>query len=210
MTPQHDFIMTMLLILLSAAVTDNILLTRFLGMCSYLAISREMKTSIGLGAAVCFTTTCTATLNSLLYHYVLVPLSMRVAPLYSHAILSLQLLLFIVVIAGFVQVVEMVVERLSPRLYYALGIYLPLITVNCAILGVSLFMVNKGYGVAQSAAYGFGSGLGWMMAIALMAGIQERIQHSRVPAPLRGPGIALIVTGIMALAFMGFTGIIRI
>ncbi|HOX38437.1 MAG TPA: Rnf-Nqr domain containing protein [Candidatus Brocadiia bacterium] len=210
MTHDPGFLTTMLLILVSAAVTDNILLTRFLGMCSFIAISREVKTSVGLGVAVCFTTTCTAGLNSLLYHYALLPLSRMVPPGYDHAILSLQLLLFIVVIAGFVQIVEMIVERYSPKLYFALGIYLPLITVNCAILGVCLFMVNKGYGVLQSVAFGFGSGLGWLMAIVLMAGIQDKVQHSRVPAALRGPGITLIVSGIMALAFMGFTGIIRI
>ncbi|MDX9981562.1 MAG: Rnf-Nqr domain containing protein [Lentisphaeria bacterium] len=189
----------LLVILLAAAFTDNILLSRFLGMCSFLAISRQMKTSLGLGAAVVFVTTCTAGLNYLLHAYVTVPLGIE----------YLELILFIVVIAAFVQLVEMVVSRYSPALYFALGIFLPLITVNCAILGVSLFMLNKPFGFADSLVFGFGSGLGWMLAIVLMAGIRTKIKEDKVPEGLRGAGITLIVAGIIALAFVGFSGMIK-
>jgi len=189
----------LLVILLAAAFTDNILLSRFLGMCSFLAISRQMKTSLGLGAAVVFVTTCTAALNYLLHTYVTVPLGIE----------YLELILFIVVIAAFVQLVEMVVSRYSPALYFALGIFLPLITVNCAILGVSLFMLTKPFGFVESLVFGFGSGVGWMLAIVLMAGIRMKIKEDKVPEGLRGAGITLIVTGIIALAFVGFSGMIK-
>ncbi len=187
-------------ILISAAFTDNILLTRFLGMCSFLAVSRQMKSALGLGIAVMFVCTATCALNAALYEWVLKPLGLQV---------SLQFILFIVVIAAFVQLLEMVIERVSLTLYYALGIFLPLITVNCAILGACLFMVNLNYGVAESTMFGFGSGLGWMLAIVLMAGIRERMKNSEVPPALEGPGITLIITGIMALAFIGFSGMVQ-
>lgn len=190
---------SLLVILLAAAFTDNILLSRFLGMCSFLAISRRMKTSLGLGAAVVFVTTCTAALNYLLHTYVTVPLGIE----------YLDLILFIVVIAAFVQLVEMVISRYSPPLYFALGIFLPLITVNCAILGVSLFMLTKSFGFAESLVFGFGSGAGWMLAIVLMAGIRMKIKEDKVPEGLRGAGITLIVTGIIALAFVGFSGVVK-
>jgi len=194
----------LMLVLLSATLTDNILLTRFLGMCSFLAVSSQLKAAAGLGLAVLFVTTATAGLNAALYHYVLVPM---------HAAygvpLGLQFLLFIVVIAAFVQLLEMVVERVSLGLYYALGIFLPLITVNCAILGACLFLVNKGLGVVDGLAFGFGSGAGWMLAIVAMAGIRQKIKEEHVPAGLQGPGIALIITGIMALAFIGFSGMVQ-
>ena len=185
---------------MAAALTDNILLTRFLGMCSFLAISRHMKTSIGLGIAVIFVTTFTAGINFLIYKYILVPLGIE----------YLQLIIFIVVIAAFVQLVEMIIERFSQPLYFALGIFLPLITVNCAILGVSLFMLNKqGYGFWQSITFGAGSGVGWLLAIVLMAGIREKVKEDKVPPGLRGSGITLIITGIIALAFIGFSGMIK-
>ncbi|NQT51567.1 NADH:ubiquinone reductase (Na(+)-transporting) subunit E [bacterium] len=190
----------LLAILVSAAFTDNILLTRFLGMCSYLAVSRQMKAAVGLGVAVTFVTTITAAINAVLYHHVLVPLGLHT---------SLKLIVFIVVIAAFVQLLEMIVERVSLPLYYALGIFLPLITVNCAILGTSLFMVNSNYNVGQSLVFGFGSGVGWMLAIVLMAGIRERLKKAQIPPALEGPGISLIITGIMALAFVAFTGMIQ-
>jgi len=194
------FFAQLLIILLAAALTDNILLTRFLGMCSFLAISRQMKTSLGLGIAVVFVTTCTAGLNYLIHRYVTVPLHIE----------FLDYIIFIVVIAAFVQFVEMLVERVSLPLYFALGIFLPLITVNCAILGVSLFMLTKqGYGFGQCLVFGLGSGLGWMLAIVLMAGIRQRIRLDKVPKGLHGPGITLIVTGIIALAFVGFSGMIK-
>jgi Na+-transporting NADH:ubiquinone oxidoreductase subunit E len=187
-------------ILLSAAFTDNILLTRFLGMCSFLAISRQMKTSLGLGTAVVFVTTCTAGINYLVHAYITVPLKIQ----------YLEYIIFIVVIAAFVQLVEMIVSRYSPALYFSLGIFLPLITVNCAILGVSLFMLNKsGFGFKESLVFGFGSGVGWMLAIVLMAGIRGKIKEDKIPEGLRGAGITLIVTGIIALAFIGFSGMIK-
>ena len=190
----------LLAILLSAALTDNILLTRFLGMCPFLAVSREMKSALGLGLAVTFFTTFTAAINAALYNHVLKPLGLHV---------SLKLIVFIIVIAAFVQLMEMLIERISLQLYYALGVFLPLITVNCAILGTSLFMVNMDYGVVEGLVFGFGGGLGWMLAIVMMAGIRKRISSSAIPRPLQGPGIALIITGIMALAFVGFSGMIQ-
>ena len=200
-TPQSSLSSGLLLaIFLSAALTDNILLTRFLGMCSYLAVSRELKSAAGLGLAVAFVTTFTCLINAALYWYVLAPLNLAV---------SLQLILFIVVIAAFVQLLEMLVERLSLKLYFALGIFLPLITVNCAILGAGLFMINNNRGVIDGGIYGLGAGLGWMLAIILLAGIRVRLRSARIPAALDGPGITLIITGIMALAFIGFSGMIQ-
>ncbi len=187
-------------ILLAAAITDNILLTRFLGMCSFIAISRQMKTSIGLGVAVAVTTTATAALNYLVHIWVTVPLQIE----------FLELILFIIVIAAFVQLVEMIIERFSPPLYLALGIFLPLITVNCAILGVSLFMLAKeDYGFLQCVVFGLGSGIGWMLAIILMAGIRSRLKEDKIPEDLRGTGITLVISGIIALAFVGFSGMIK-
>jgi Na+-transporting NADH:ubiquinone oxidoreductase subunit E len=189
-----------LVILVAAALTDNILLTRFLGMCSFLAISRQMSTSVGLGVAVMLVTTCTAAINYLLHTWVTVPLGIE----------FLDLILFIVVIAAFVQLVEMIIERVSLPLYFALGIFLPLITVNCAILGVSLFMLNKaGYGFWQCVAFGAGSGAGWLLAIVLMAGIRQKLKMDKVPKGLHGAGITLIISGIIALAFIGFSGMIK-
>ena len=192
--------MQLLVIFLAAAFTENILLARFLGMCSFLAISRQMKTSVGLGFAVVFVTTFTAAINWLLHTYVMVPLNIE----------FLELIVFIVVIAAFVQLVEMIIERFSPTLYFSLGIFLPLITVNCAILGVSLFMLNKeGFRFWESLVFGFGSGVGWLIAIVLMAGIREQIKEDKIPAGLRGAGITLIITGIIALAFVAFSGMIK-
>ncbi len=196
---------SMLVILVSAAVTENILLTRFLGLCPFLSISRELKSAFGMGLAVMFVTTFTVYLNSLLYWYVLTPLEPYGVPAES-----LKLILFIIVIAAFVQLVEMIMERISLKLYYAFGIFLPLITVNCAILGASLFMVNKGFRGFDSLIYGFGSGMGWFIAIVLMAGLRWRMRKSRVPKALEGPGITLIIAGIMALAFVIFTGMIKV
>ncbi len=188
-------------ILFSAVFTNNILLTNYLGMCSFLGCSREVKTSLGLGAAVFFVTAATSVLNWLVYVYILVPLDL----------VYLRFIVFIVVIAAFVQLVEMVIERVSETLYLALGIFLPLITVNCAILGASLFMVIRNYTFWQAAGYGLGAGLGWALAILAMAGIRQRlVQRSRVPRGLEGPGIALIIAGTMALAFMGFNGMVSL
>jgi Na+-transporting NADH:ubiquinone oxidoreductase subunit E len=159
-----------------------------------------MKSAFGLGLAVTFVTTCTCAINAAIYSHVLKPLELAV---------SLKLIVFIVVIAAFVQLMEMLIERVSLGLYYALGIFLPLITVNCAILGTSLFMVNLEYTVLEALVFGFASGLGWMLAIVMMAGIRERLKKSQIPPALEGAGISLIITGIMALAFVGFSGMIQ-
>ena len=187
-------------IFFAAVFTNNILLTNYLGMCSFLGASREVRTSIGLGTAVVFVMTMTSVLNWLVYYYVLDPLNL----------VHFRYIVFIIVIAAFVQIVEMIIERVSERLYAALGIFLPLITVNCAILGVSLFMLIREYTFAQSLFYGFGSGIGWMVAILAMAGIRQNMKRSKVPKGLEGAGITLIIAGIMALAFMGFSGMINI
>ena len=189
-----------LLIFVSAAFTDNILLARFLGMCSCLGVSKKVDTSLGLGAAVAVVTAVTSALNYLVYAYLLVPLHLE----------YLKLIVFIVVIAAFTQLVEMVVERVSEKLYNALGIFLPLITVNCAILGISLFMLNQPYSFLQACAFGLGGGFGWFLAIALIGGIREKINEASLPKGLEGPGITLVIIGIMALAFLGFSGMIKI
>lgn len=189
-----------LLIFVSAAFTDNILMARFLGMCSCLGVSKKVDTSLGLGVAVMFVTAATAALNYLVYQYLLVPLHLE----------YLRLIVFIVVIAAFTQLVEMIIERVSEKLYNSLGIFLPLITVNCAILGISLFMLNKPYSFLQAFAFGLGGGFGWFLAIALIGGIREKINEAALPKGLEGPGITLIIIGIMALAFVGFSGMIKI
>lgn len=199
----------LLAVLVSAAITDNILLTRFLGLCPFLSISKQLKSAFGMGLAVLFVTTSTVAINFALYRYVLLPLEAA----YNIPAESLKLILFIVVIAGFVQLMEMLIERISMTLYYALGIFLPLITVNCAILGASLFMVGKldeNFTASHAIVFGFGSGLGWMLAIVLMAGIRQKLRRAQIPAGLQGPGITLIIAGIMALAFIGFSGMIKL
>jgi len=183
-------------VLFGAVFTNNILLTNFLGMCSFLAISKEVKSSVGLGAAVTFVMTLVNALNWPIHYYVLVPLG----------ITYLGFIVYIIVIAAAVQLVEMVVERVSEPLYQALGIYLPLITVNCAVFGAVLFMIIRRYTFVASVAYGLGGGLGWMLAIVAMAGIRQKIAKAKLPKGLEGPGISLITAGIMALAFMGFSG----
>ncbi len=181
----------------AAIFTSNILLTNFLGMCSYLSVSREVESSLGLGVAVTFVLVFTTALNWLAYRFVLVPFHIE----------YLQYIVFIIVIAAFVQLLELLIERYAPALYYTLGIFLPLITVNCAIFGVSLFMVIRDYNFLQSLAYGLGSGLGWLLAILMLAGIRGKLREKMVPQGLQGAGISLIITGIMALAFIGFSGI---
>lgn len=193
-------------VFLAAILTNNILLSKFLGMCSFLAISHNLRTAFGMGVAVTFVTFLTALLNYGIYYGVLV----EGAPLCGGDLTHLTFIVFIMVIAGFVQLVEMVIERFSPVLYYNLGIFLPLITVNCAILGVNLLMIDPdmNFGFGKTAAYGLGSGLGWLLAICLMAGIRQRLEHADIPKPLRGLGIAMIITGLMAMAFMGFAGMV--
>ncbi|HEB32117.1 MAG TPA: NADH:ubiquinone reductase (Na(+)-transporting) subunit E [Spirochaetes bacterium] len=187
-------------IFFAAIFTSNILLTNYLGMCSFLAVSREVKTSAGLGMAVIFVLAVTSVLNWLAYRYILLPLEL----------VYLRYIVFIVIIAAFVQLIEMIIERVSDTLYASLGIFLPLITVNCAILGVSLFMVIRNYNFLSSFFFGLGSGIGWALAIIAMAGIRQKMARSRVPKGLAGAGIALVIAGIMALAFMGFSGMIKI
>jgi Na+-transporting NADH:ubiquinone oxidoreductase subunit E len=184
----------------AAIFTSNVLLTNFLGMCSYLSVSREMESSFGLGVAVIFVLTITCALNWLVYYYLLVPLN----------IVYLQYIIFIIVIAATVQLLELIIERFAPALYYTLGIFLPLITVNCAIFGVALFMIIRNYNFLQTIAYAAGSGIGWLLAIMMLAGIRARIKDKLIPAGLQGAGISLIVTGIMALAFIGFSGIVNV
>ena len=187
-------------IFFASIFTGNILLTYFLGMCSFLSVSKQIKTAMGLGLAVTFVLTLTAAINYVVYYRLLEPLGLD----------YLRYIVFIVVIAAIVQLLEMIVERFSETLYINLGIFLPLITVNCAILGVSLFMIIRRYTFIQSVLFGAGSGLGWLLAILAMAGIREKIKEERIPPALRGPGIALIITGIMAMAFVGFSGIVQI
>ncbi len=196
---------SLLVILISATFTENILLTRFLGMCPFLSVSRHLKSAFGMGLAVVFVTTCTCYLNSVLYWQVLQPLEQFGVPAES-----LKLILFIVVIAAFVQLMEMLIERISLTLYFSLGVFLPLITVNCAILGTSLFMINKNFAGVDALAYGFFGGLGWMIAIILMAGIRQRLKRAQIPEALDGPGITLIIAGIMAMAFVIFQGMIKL
>jgi Na+-transporting NADH:ubiquinone oxidoreductase subunit E len=160
-----------------------------------------MATAVGLGAAVIFVMTCTTPLNWAIYYGVLTPLGVA-----DH----LQFIVFIAVIAAFVQFVEMFIERFSPKLYHALGIFLPLITVNCAILGAALFMILRKYTLAQSAGFGFGAGVGWALAIVLMAGLRQKMQYSNVPRAFQGAAITMIITGVMAMAFIGFAGMVAI
>jgi Na+-transporting NADH:ubiquinone oxidoreductase subunit E len=183
----------------SAIFTQNILLAYFLGLCPFIGVSREVKTAFGLGLAVIFVMTSTTLLNWLAYHYVLVPLGLH----------FFRFILFIIIVAAFVQFVEMAIERFSPFLYHQLGVFLPLITVNCAILGASLFMVIRDYSFVVTVGYGLGSGIGWFLAIMAMAGIRQRLANERIPKGLQGPGITLIIAGLMALAFIGFTGVLQ-
>lgn len=187
-------------ILFAAIFTNNILLTYFLGMCSFIAVSQTVPTAVGLGLAVTFVSTLTTLVNWPVYHYLLVPYGLE----------YLEFIAFIIVIAALVQFVEMVVERTSQTLYINLGIFLPLITVNCAILGVCLFMITRNYGWIQSIAYGFGSGAGWLVAVVAMAGIRERLRFANIPAPLQGAAITMIIAGLMSMAFMGFAGMVRV
>jgi Na+-transporting NADH:ubiquinone oxidoreductase subunit E len=187
-------------IFIAAIFTNNILLTNFLGMCSFIACSGQIKTSLGLGTAVIFVMIMTTIINYVVYHFVLVP----------YNLVHLQFIVFIAVIAAFVQLVEMFVERFSPKLYFALGIFLPLITVNCAILGASLFMIIRKYNFMQSVGFGLGAGIGWAVAILLLAGLRQKMKYSHVPKCFEGVAIAMVVTGVLAMTFMGFAGMVSI
>jgi Na+-transporting NADH:ubiquinone oxidoreductase subunit E len=187
-------------IIVASIFTSNILLANFLGMCSFLVCSKQIGTSLGLGAAVVFVMTATTAINYGVYYGLLVPMGLE----------FLWFIIFIAVIAAFVQFVEMFVERFSQGLYHALGIFLPLITVNCAILGAALFMIIRRYDFIQSLAYGFAAGVGWALAILLMAGLRKKMGYSIIPKAFQGVSIIMIITGIMAMAFMGFNGMVRI
>ena len=186
---------------------ENILLAFFLGMCSFLAVSRKIETAIGLGAAVIFVLALTTPLNWLLHEGLLKKGALGWAGLPDVDMSFLNFILFIATIAATVQLVEMVLDRYSPALYTALGIFLPLIAVNCAILGSSLFMVERGYNFGETVVFGVGSGVGWALAIISMAAIRTKIRYSNVPSGLRGLGITMLITGLMALAFQCFAGI---
>ncbi|MFQ3620020.1 MAG: Rnf-Nqr domain containing protein [Spirochaetales bacterium] len=180
--------------------TSNILLANFLGMCSFISISKDFDSSFGLGLAVTVVLTITGVINWAILHYILYPLGLY----------YLRFIVFIIVIAAVVQILEMVIDRLSPALYMTLGIFLPLITVNCAILGVALFIEIRNYTLLQSAIYSLGSGIGWWLAILLLAAIRKKIDKAPVPAGLKGPGITLITIGFMAMAFIGFSGMLQV
>ena len=183
---------------------DNMIFAYFLGMCSYLAVSKNVKTALGLGVAVTFVLLITVPINYLLENYVL-----KAGAIIEGVDLSfLSFILFIAVIAGIVQLVEMIVERFSPSLYASLGIFLPLIAVNCAIMGASLFMQQRAFvNIGEATVYAFGSGIGWLIAIVALAAIREKMEYSNVPKPLRGLGITFITTGLLAMAFMCFSGL---
>ncbi len=197
-------------IFVKAVFVENMIFAYFLGMCSYLAVSKKVTTGVGLGFAVIFVLGITVPANYLLDNYVLSEGALAwISPAFAEVDLSfLSFSLFIAIIASMVQLVEMTVEKFAPALYNSLGIFLPLIAVNCAILGGSLFMQERNYAnIAEASVFGLGSGVGWFLAIVAIAAIREKIQYSNVPGPLRGLGITFIVTGLMGIAFMSFMGI---
>ena len=191
-----------------AIFVENLALAFFLGMCSFLAVSRKVDTAIGLGLAVVFVLGITVPLNQVLNTVILKPGALSWLPLAETVDLSFLTYLFLIgTIAATVQVVEMSIDRFAPALYNALGVFLPLIAVNCAILGASLFMVQRDYTLAESTVYGIGSGIGWALAIVALAAIRERLRYSSIPGPLRGLGITFIIVGLMSMGFMALSGI---
>ncbi|MGB5345482.1 MAG: NADH:ubiquinone reductase (Na(+)-transporting) subunit E [Woeseia sp.] len=192
---------------ITAAFVENLALTFFLGMCTFLAVSKRIDTAIGLGTAVIAVQVITVPVNHLIYQFLLQDGALAWAGLPDVDLSFLGLVSYIGVIAALVQILEMTLDRYFPKLYNALGIFLPLITVNCAILGGSLFMVERQYDLAQSIVYGFGSGFGWALALIALAGIREKLRYSDVPDGLQGLGITFIIVGLMSLGFMGFSGI---
>jgi len=197
-------------IFIKSIFIDNMIFAYFLGMCSYLAVSKTVKTSVGLGAAVIFVLGITVPVDYMLNEYILKAgaLEWLDASFVNVDLSFLSFIMFIAIIASMVQLVEMIVEKFSPALYSSLGIFLPLIAVNCAILGGSLFMQEREYqSLAQATSFGLGSGVGWFLAIVGIAAIREKIRYSDMPAPLRGLGITFIITGLMGIAFMSFLGI---
>ena len=190
-----------------AVFVENILLAYFLGMCSFLAVSKKVDASIGLGFAVIFVLTITAPVNWFIYGYLLGDGALTWLGFPDVNLSFLKPIVFIAVIAAMVQLVEMVIDKFSPSFYQSLGIFLPLIAVNCSILGGSLFLVERNYTLMESVVFGFGSGLGWFLAIVAMASIRYRLRYSNVPAKLRGVGITMLLTGLISIAFMSFGGI---
>lgn len=188
---------SLIMIVITTALVNNVVLSQFLGICSFLGVSRQIKTSASLGAAVIFVITIASAVASLLYDFVLAPLDLD----------YLKTIVFILVIAALVQMVEMFLKKTSPGLYQALGIYLPLITTNCAVLGVALTNVQDGYNLLESVLAGFGTAVGYTVAIVLLAGIRERVDEEAVPAPFRGAPIVLLCAVLMAIAFSGFSGL---
>ena len=189
---------TLLLIAIGSALVNNVVLSQFLGLCPFLGVSKKIKTAAGMGAAVIFVITISSFLTALVYKFILVPLNLT----------YLNTIVFILLIAALVQFVEMFLKKSSPSLYQALGVYLPLITTNCAVLGVAITNVSKSYDILTSVVNGFGTAVGFTIAIVILAGIRERNEYNDVPEPFRGMPITLITAGLMAIAFIGFSGII--
>lgn len=190
-----------------AAFVENLALSFFLGMCMFLAVSKRIETALGFGAAVLVVQTLTVPLNQLIFHHVLRPGAWAWAGLPELDLSFLGLITYIGVIAAFVQILEMTIDRFFPVLFRALGIYLPLLTVNCAVLGGSLFMVERSYTLAEASVYGAGSGFGWALAICLLAGVRQKLEYADPPEGLRGLGLTFLVVGFISLGFMGFAGI---
>ena len=188
----------LLLIFIAAAITHNYVLTYFLGVCPFIGVSKKIEQAVGMGIATTFVMTLAATVTWLIYHFILIRFGLP----------FLQYASFIIVIASLVQIVEMFMKKASPALYRSLGIYLPLITTNCAILGLTLFMVLREYSFIESIIFGLGAGAGFTLALVIMAGIREELECCEIPGPLKGAGITLIIAGILALSFMGFGGLI--
>lgn len=189
-----------MIIFFASIITSNMVLANFLGMCSFISVSNEFKTASGLGKAVTLVMVFTTVINFAVYRYIIVPLELE----------YLRYVVFIIVIAASVQIIELAMDRFLPELHIKLGIFLPLITVNCAILGISLFMVIRNYNFVQTLLFGAGSGLGWWLAISTLAAIREKISRNKIPSGLEGPGLTFIIIGLMAMAFMGFSGIFTI
>ncbi len=194
-------------IFIRSVFVENLALAFFLGMCTFLAVSKNLETAIGLGISVIAVMTITIPVNNLIYNHILKEGALSWAGIHNADITFLGLIIYVSVIAAIVQILEMALDRYVPFLYTSLGIFLPLITVNCAILGGSLFMVERNYTFTESVVYGFGAGTGWALAVIAMAGITEKMKYSDIPEGLRGAGITFIVAGLMAMAFMLFSGI---
>jgi electron transport complex protein RnfA len=189
----------LILLIISAVLVNNFVLARFLGICPFLGVSKKTETAVGMGMAVIFVMTLSSLFTWLAYAYLLVP----------YKIEYLQTIVFILIIAAFVQLVEMFIQKASPALYQALGIYLPLITTNCAVLGVAVINIQQKYTFWESVLFGFGAAVGFALALILFSGIRERLELAEIPKPLQGTAIALVTAGLLALAFMGFTGLVK-